>query len=138
LEKNIQTYLALEEVIQKELISSSLSVTSGGLGIALAKACVGGNIGCKISIDQIGHQILPKALSIDAKLFSESQGRILVSVNPKNIKGFEKIMQKIPHIKLGKVEKDQKVLITEGKNKIVETDVKKLHDIYYNFSNSRK
>ena len=59
IKKNIKTYLALEKAIQKELIASSLSVTSGGLGIALAKACVGGNIGCNVSLAEVGLPQVP-------------------------------------------------------------------------------
>ncbi|MEI7709174.1 MAG: AIR synthase-related protein [bacterium] len=134
LEKNKQTYLALEKIIQKELVASSLSVTSGGLGIALAKASVGGNIGCSISLDQIES----KALSIDAKLFSESQGRILVSVSPKNAKAFKKACAGVYLVELGKVEKNGKFVIFDGKNKVVDTNVKKLAAIYHKFSNSQK
>ena len=134
LEKNLKTYLALEKAIQKELVASSISVTSGGFGIALAKACVGGNVGCKVDIKNLAGSLT----SVDTKLFSESQGRILVSVNPKNVKDFEKIMRNIICIKIGKVEKDGKVIIVDGKEKVVETNVKKLHDIYHNFSNSQK
>ncbi|OGI60473.1 hypothetical protein A2641_02970 [Candidatus Nomurabacteria bacterium RIFCSPHIGHO2_01_FULL_37_25] len=132
--KNLKTYIALEKAIQKELLTSSLSVTGGGLGIALAKACVGGMLGCKISINEINGS-KASVLSIDAKLFSESQGRVLVSVLLKNKSAFEKIMKDIPHAKLGTVSKDGKVVIMEGKRKIVESSVKKLHDIYHKFSN---
>ena len=134
LEKNLKTYLALEKAIQKELIASSISVTLGGLGIALAKACVGGMLGCQVSLDQIES----KALSGDVKLFSESQGRILLSVSPKNAAKFEKIIKGITFTKLGKIEKNGKIIIKEGKNKILETNVKKLHRIYHKFSNSQK
>jgi len=134
LKKNLKIYLALEKAIQKELITSSLSVTSGGLGIALAKACVGGILGCEVFLKNL----LENATSIDAKLFSESQGRILVSVNPKNTKQFEKIMKDIPYTKLGKTTKDGKVIIIDGGKKIVGTTVKKLHTIYHKFSNSQK
>jgi len=133
LEKNQKTYSALEKAIQKELVTSSLSVTSGGLGIALAKACVGGMLGCNVSVKNLPRN----QTSIDAKLFSESQGRILVSVSPKNIKEFEKIVKNIPCAKIGKVSKDEKVIIID-KTRIVETNVKKLHIIYHRFSNSQK
>ncbi len=132
LEKNLKTYQTLEKIIQKEVLTSSMSITSGGLGIALAKACVGGNIGCKIDIKNIPGN----ASSLDAKLFSESQGRILVSVSPKNAKVFENLAREISCAKLGKVEKNNKVIITDGKNKIVDTNVKKLTSIYHKFSKS--
>ncbi len=131
LKKNIKIYLALEKAIQKELIVSSLSITSGGLGVALTKACIGGMLGCKTSIGKI----CESKASADVKLFSESQGRILVSVNPKNIKSFEKICARVLCVKLGKVAKNGKIIILDGKSKIVETNVKKLHKIYHNFSN---
>jgi len=139
LKKNLKTYLALEKAIQKELIASSLSVTSGGLGIALAKACVGGMLGCKVSISGVCQSL---ALA-NVKLFSESQGRILVSVSPKNVAEFEKIVKNVPHAKLGKVTRDGKVIITDkparaGGKKIVETNVKKLYAIYHSFSNKMK
>src|SRR3989338_3509654 len=129
IEKNLKTYLALEKAIQKELVTSAISVTSGGFGIALAKASLGGMLGCKVSISQTAS----KALSVDAKLFSESQGRILVSISPKNISAFEKIIREIPHTKLGKVTKNGKFIVTD-RNKIIETNTKKLHTIYHKFS----
>ncbi len=133
LEKNLKTYLALEKAIQKELVASSLSLTSGGLGIALAKACVGGMLGCKISIKNLPGNLYGGNASVDAKLFSESQGRILVSVSFKNIASFEKIMRKIPYVKLGKTEKNGKIIVTD-RDKIIDTNVKKLHTIYHSFS----
>lgn len=131
LKKNTKTYLALEKVIQKEIINSALSLTSGGLAIGIAKASVGGMLGCNVSIKNLAG----RAEQADTKLFSESQGRILVSVSPKNVKAFEKIMKEIPYTKLGKVTNNGKVIITD-KNKVVDTNVKKLHTIYHSFSNN--
>jgi len=133
LEKNLKTYLVLEKVIEKELIASSLSVTFGGLGIALAKASIGGMLGCRVSVKDLPGNVT----SVDAKLFSESQGRILASVSPKNTASFEKIMQDIAFVKLGKVTKGEEFVITD-KEKIVETKVKKLHSVYHSFSEKMK
>ena len=133
LENNLKTYLSLEKAIQKELIASSLSVTSGGLGIAIAKASIGGMLGCEINLNPIG-----KTYGVNAKLFSESQGRILVSVSLKNIKEFEKICIGVSYVKLGKVTKDTQVIVEDGGKKIIESNVKKLHNIYHGFSNSQK
>jgi len=132
MKRNLKTYLALEKAIQAELVNSSLSVTSGGLGIALAKASVGGMLGCQISLNPIG-----KTYGVDVKLFSESQGRILVSVSPRNIKAFEKIVKNVSYAKIGKVTKDNKFVIMD-KSKAVDINVKKLHTIYHSFSNKMK
>jgi phosphoribosylformylglycinamidine synthase len=129
--KNLKTYLALEKAIQEELIASSLSITGGGLAIALAKASVGGNIGFNVSIENLPG----KTKTTDAKLFSESQGRILVSVSPRQAKKFEKIIKKIPHAKIGKINKDGKFIITNtNKAVVVNSNVKKLTTIYHGFS----
>ena len=136
IKKNLQTYQALESAIEKELIASSISLNSGGLTIALAKASVGGMLGCNISIREKNGS-MASVLTIDARLFSESQGRILVSVNPKNIPAFEKIVRNASCVKLGKVSNDGKVIINYNK-KVVDTNVKKLHKIYHRFSNQMK
>ncbi len=135
LEKNIKTYLALEKTIQQELVVSSISLTSGGLGIALAKTCVGGMIGCDVSLDKINGS-KASVLSIDAKLFSESQGRILVSVSPKNTKQFEKLCIGVSYVRLGKTANNGKIMAVNGNKKVIETNVQKLRKIYHKFSDS--
>ncbi len=135
LEKNLKTYLALEEIIKKELLNSSISVTSGGLAVALAKASVGGMLGCQVSLKNNFGEIKNE----DIVLFSESQGRILVTVPPKNISKFEKMMKEIPFKKIGQVIKNNKFIITDiNDKKIVDTNVKKLYEAYHSFSNKMK
>src|SRR3989344_2084143 len=138
LKNNLKTYLVLEEVIKKEVISSSISLTSGGLAVALAKASVGGMLGCKVSLSDMPGRISSLYggnSSVDVRLFSESQGRILVSVLPKNVSKFEKTVKGISYKKIGWVSKDNKFIITDSNKKIIESNVKKLHDIYHDFSN---
>lgn len=134
LKKNSKNYIALEKAIQKEFLSSSLSVTSGGLAIALAKASVGGMLGCKIELESLPG----KVNTLDAKLFSESQGRILVSLSPKNIPSFKKIMKGVSYAKIGKVGKNGKVIIADKNRKIIDTNVQKLLTAYHSFSNKMK
>jgi len=57
----------------------------------------------------------------------------------KTPKQFEKIVERIPYAKIGKVIQNGKIIITytDGK-KVVETDVKKLYKIYHSFSNKMK
>ena len=131
LKANLKTYHALEKVIEADLLNSALSVISGGLAVALAKACIGGMKGCSIILDTL----VGEADTVDAKLFSESQGRILVSVSPRKLKAFEKMMRGVALSKLGVVSENQKILVQENKKKVVETSVNKLYKIYHNFSN---
>ncbi len=131
---NKKIYEVLERVIDKELISSAISVNSGGLAIALAKASIGGMVGSDISIKNIKGN----ANTVNSKLFSESQGRIIVSVPAKNKSAFEKMVKNISYTQIGKVTKDNKFIITDGKNKVINTDIKKLSANYHSFSNKMK
>ncbi len=129
---NTKTYRALEKAIAKDLIASAISVSSGGLAIALAKSAVGGMLGCNASVENLPGN----ADTVDAKLFSESQGRAVVSINPKDAKRFEKIMKEngAHFAKIGVVSKNSGFTI----DKAIKTDVKKLHAIYHKFSDSQK
>jgi phosphoribosylformylglycinamidine synthase len=133
-EENIRVYKIVEKAIDQRLLASSISVHSGGLAIALAKACVGGNIGAEVNVGGL-------ELGAGGKvgvLFSESQGRILVSVAEKNRNKFEKLIKKIPHTKLGKVNNSKKLVVKSGsKQKILEVKVAALTKNYHGYSKTK-
>ncbi len=134
IEKNTSTYIAVEKAIEQGLLSSAISVSSGGLAIALAKASLGGLLGSKVSISEMPG----KAKITHTRLFSESQGRVLVSVSPRKAKDFEKIIKKIPHSKLGAVSGDGKFTVLDDSKKIAQASVKSLYNAYHKFSESMK
>lgn len=132
--KNLKTYSVLEELIEKEILSSAMSVNSGGLGVALAKASMGGGFGSVSDISK-----LPGEVKFNfEKLFSESQGRVLVSLKPDKVKTFEKITKNITCTKLGYVTKNSKFIIINGKKKLIESSIKNIHASYHKFSNQNK
>jgi phosphoribosylformylglycinamidine (FGAM) synthase-like enzyme len=129
--KNSKTYRALQKAIEKGLVASSISVASGGLGIALAKASIGGMLGCAVSVKGI----TGNASSIDAQLFSESQGRLLVTVAKKDQSVFEKIMSTVPYTKIGIVTALGDFVIKGNANeKVVDVTVDTLTKSYHAFS----
>jgi len=69
----------------------------------------------------------PKSrLRNDALLFSESQGRILVSVNPSKQEAFERIMKDVPHVQLGTVRADKVFRISVDGKEVVNSNVDEL------------
>lgn len=88
--KNIELYRQLYKVVQKDLITSAIAVGRGGVAVALAKSAIGGMTGIDVMYD-------------NASLSTESQGRFVVSINPKNQKMFEETMKNCPHERIGKV-----------------------------------
>jgi phosphoribosylformylglycinamidine synthase len=134
-QKNKKVYQALEKAISKGLVASAISVTSGGLAISLAKASLGGMLGANITLKKLPGDYT----SADSALFSESQGRIVVTVSKKNKTLFEKLMRGIPFANLGVVSKSKKVVVTDKKGKkIINTDIDKLKDTYHKFSDKMK
>ncbi len=106
--KNKKLYKILYKAIQKNLIASSISVGRGGLAVALAKKAIGGMLGLTVDLRK-----LPGDSSRDDfALYSESQGRILITVANENKEKFERMMQGNSFAKLGKVTKTKNLIIT--------------------------
>ena len=97
--KNRKLYKDYGTAVNKEIISSAISIGRGGLAVALSKSSIGGKLGAEISLKKISRNTFYD----DLTLFSESQGRILVSINPKNKKEFEKAMKNNAFYEIGKV-----------------------------------
>ncbi len=100
--KNKKLYKALYNAIQNNLIASSISIRHGGLGVALAKKAIGGMLGISVDLNLIPGNVKCD----DYALYSESQGRILVTVAPQNKVAFEKIIHGNSYGLIGKVTKE--------------------------------
>jgi len=83
------------------LVSSAHDCSEGGLAIAMAEICIKGGKGAKIEIED--------KIRSDTLLFGESQSRIIVSLNPKNLSLLQKIADKyqVPLLVLGSVEGEE-------------------------------
>lgn len=108
---NKQLYEKVFQSIQEGYIASSISVNRGGLGIAIVRAAIGGMLGIDIDLKNL----LGSAKTDESLLFSESQGRILVSVAPQNTEKFETLMKGLSFKQIGIVTKAEKIYI-KGKN----------------------
>ena len=81
---NLALYKKLSKANVDRLPASAIAVTLGGLGVALAKKCIASGLGMDIT--------LPDSLRLDTALFSESTGRVVVTIAPQNKTAFESIM----------------------------------------------
>lgn len=113
IKKNKNLYENFYQATQKNFIISAISLTRGGLGVALAKTALAGKLGLKISLNEISKKIARN----DYVLFSESQGRILVTINPKNKKLFEENFKNNYFKQIGLVTKEPRLIINGTNNK---------------------
>jgi len=107
------------EAIKKGLLSSAHDCSEGGLAIALAESCIKGERGAKIEIEN--------KIRSDALLFGESQSRIIVSINPKNLFLLQDIAEKyqVPLLVLGSVAGDELII-----NRLISLKVEKLKKVW--------
>lgn len=112
--KNLALYRKYHQAVLKEAVASAVALDLGGLGIGLLKSVIGGQLGVSVDIETIGSS----ALSNSERLFSESNGRLLVSVHPTKQTQFEKIMKGCSITKIGQVTDDNIIVISNGKKKV--------------------
>jgi phosphoribosylformylglycinamidine synthase len=110
---NYQLYKTIFEANQNNLIASAISVNRGGLIVALIKKLMGGLLGAEISLADLTGEWKENYQA----LFSESQGRILVSVAPKNAAEFEKLMKENIFARIGKITAKPVLTITDKSQK---------------------
>ena len=112
--KNARVYDVVSKALRGGLVASATPVGRGGLGAALAKAAIAGQLGVNADLSRLpGNAKAP-----DSILFSESQGRILVSVRPDARKEFEKACKGIAFTNIGSVAAEQRVVIKLPKETI--------------------
>lgn len=125
--KNKTLYNAFYNAVQENLIASSISIGRGGLAVAIVRKAIGGMLGLNVSLENI-----PGAVSRnDFALYSESQGRILVTVAKENKTAFEKAFAGNSFKQIGTVTKEQKIIVKGLKeDEIVNLDLKKATNEY--------
>ncbi|HWQ81961.1 MAG TPA: phosphoribosylformylglycinamidine synthase subunit PurL [Ignavibacteria bacterium] len=103
---------AILELNGMKLLKSAHDVSDGGIGIALAECCVmnrDANIGCSVKLNYKDR--------FDYSLFSESQGRIIVSVDKKNCERVARLLsdKRIPFEEIG---------VTGGKELVINDKIR--------------
>jgi phosphoribosylformylglycinamidine synthase len=113
---NFALYKAMSKANRNRWIASALPVTLGGLGVALAKKCIAGGLGMDLRLLSV--------LPLDKYLFSETTGRVVITVDPKHKQDIEFLFGDDAHF-LGTVT-DKPVLSFDG----VETMITDLETAY--------
>ncbi len=83
LEKRVQETCL--EAIKKGIIKSAHDCSDGGLAVNLAESCISGSLGVRVDIQS---NLTPAAL-----LFSESQSRIVITVESKDLSMIERLAE---------------------------------------------
>jgi len=120
-ERNLAMYRALTEAMSEGLVASAHDCSDGGLAVALAECCFGSGSGATINITELGSSD-PELNSFGA-LFSESLGRILISVRPEDSEAFSARMEGHTCHRLGLVQKGDDLSVTSTGSQILSASV---------------
>jgi len=109
----------VREAVQDGILQSAHDCSEGGIAVTLAECCIVGGIGAQIDLDDE----LPAVTS----LFSESQSRIVVSVNDEQVNELINRLQQaqVPYSVIGETGGDN--LSIEGK---IELSLVKITEVY--------
>ena len=123
-----ENYNCFSKANQNKLITSAISVGIGGLGIALSKMAIASQKGLKVSLSNIN--TINKKIDNNHILFSESQSRIVVTVNPSNKRKFENYFKKNQLSLVGKIIKSKKIICTMHNEDEFEVGISSLNNKY--------
>jgi len=112
----------ISDAIAEGLVVSCHDCSEGGLAVALAEMAFAGGLG--IEADLRG---LPKSKDCtraDAQLFSESNCRYIIEVEPEKFDAFAKHMLNVPFGQIGRVTEEQKLVVkTEDGGTVIDADI---------------
>ena len=115
----------ISTAIAKGLVVSCHDCSEGGLAVALAEMAFAGGLG--IEADLRGLPCGKDCSRTDAQLFSESNSRYVVEVEPDKYDAFAKLMLNLPFGQIGKVTEDKTLVIkAQDGETVVETDIETL------------
>jgi phosphoribosylformylglycinamidine synthase len=120
---------SLSAAIEAGLVRACHDCSEGGMAVALAEMAFSGGMGMDIEAKKIPHKI--KIKRDDYLLFSESNTRFVVEVEPKDQKRFEAVMRGRPIALIGKVANDSNFVVYGLAGKVViNVDINELKEAW--------
>jgi phosphoribosylformylglycinamidine synthase len=115
LEKAPGIFAAIHRVISQGLVRSCHDLSEGGLAVAAAEMAFAGD--CGIELDLSPMTATSGIGNAAVLLFSESNTRFLVEVDPKERDRFESVMQKIPCVRLGSIASHDRFVVVDDQQR---------------------
>jgi phosphoribosylformylglycinamidine synthase II len=117
-------YHKLHKAIKEGMVASCHDCSDGGMGVALAESAFAGGLGMDVDLRKVPAEGIERD---DYLLFSESQSRFVVTINPEKKGAFLAVMKGIALGEVGKVTKGKNFIVIglQGE-KIIQRDIYKL------------
>ena len=111
LEASLATCQALSQALDQGLVASVCVPSRGGLAHALARMVLAGELGLDLDLD-----LVPTKGDLEGfrRLFSESTGRFLITVDPARAEEVEQLFKDVTWARVGEVTRDKQLTIRQG------------------------
>lgn len=125
----VKIFKAMEKANRQGLIRSSHDCSEGGLGVAFAEMAFSGGFGITVDLSRVPYG--GKQKRDEVILFSESNTRFIVEVEPKNVKKFQQLFKGLSLAEIGVVENNRELSI-RGLNgqECVQQNIDELKEIW--------
>jgi phosphoribosylformylglycinamidine synthase len=126
--RNMAVYRAYFRALQHDMVSSGHDLSEGGLAVSVAECCIAGECGVEIDLGKLTESA---SLTDEELLFSESCGRILVTVRLECERDFIDIFKGLIVQRIGTT-RGEKTLLVRGKRgeTLCSIDVQELKQRY--------
>ncbi|MFP4257654.1 MAG: AIR synthase-related protein [Desulfovermiculus sp.] len=118
-------YLDLYAAIRQGLVSACHDLSDGGLGVAAAEMCIGGNLGAELHLDRVsvsGNE----DYALEELLYSETPSRLLVSVPEEKTQAFEELFAGQCMARVGTVRAEPVLTVRRGQETLLTETVQEL------------
>lgn len=100
----------------KQVIAAAHDISGGGLGVCLAELTFGNGIGCLVDLHQLSD------LRSDSKLFSESNSRFIVEIEPRHEQEFRSLFHGCQIDPIGRTG-GERIKICDGRRELVDLPI---------------
>ena len=118
-------YQQFDKAAKEGLFRSAATPTKGGLAVSLAKCCLAGDLGAEIDLDAAPDF---SDLDSDIGLFSESNGRFIVTVAATDTSRLEKQFAGQSCHPIGRVTTEQQLLVRWQSENVIDVPIASLRD----------
>ena len=123
------SYRKIHRAIRQGVVQSCHDLADGGLWVALAESCLGGDLGARVLLDSL--PVSPESGREHARLlFCETPSRFLVSVAPRNLTSWRRMMNGVPCGWIGEVTPQQQVSVESAGRQIASLTVNEIRALW--------
>jgi phosphoribosylformylglycinamidine synthase subunit PurSL len=107
-ESFLRTYRALSKAIAQGWVASAHGIYRGGLGVHLAMKVMAGRMGLEVDLSAVPADGVARD---EVLLYSESAGRLIVTLDPRRRNDFESLFEGMPAACIGRVSSDGRLKV---------------------------